>query len=166
MATVPITAEGTQLAVGSDVDEREKPIVSLITVYRHMVGRHGKRSLSKSRHRPRLTTMKSCGFPWCPLQPHDHCRQAALMTHPMAARPSRQAAQRRHRRRPTPEELRLQKSLLFFATGLICLASMVWLLIYWQLGPRFSSNLPFALQLLLVGNLLVYLKTLNFNAFR
>nr|WP_291989279.1 adenylate/guanylate cyclase domain-containing protein [Candidatus Accumulibacter sp. ACC007] len=64
------------------------------------------------------------------------------------------------------EELRLQKSLLFFATGLISLASMVWLSIYWQLGPRFSSNLPFALQLLLVGNLLVYLKTLNFNAFR
>lgn len=64
------------------------------------------------------------------------------------------------------EELRLQKTLLFFATGLISLASMVWLSIYWQLGPRFSSNLPFALQLLLVGNLLVYLKTLNFNAFR
>ncbi|WP_291992442.1 adenylate/guanylate cyclase domain-containing protein [Candidatus Accumulibacter sp. ACC003] len=64
------------------------------------------------------------------------------------------------------EERRLQKSLLFFATGLISLASMVWLSIYWQLGPRFSSNLPFALQLLLIGNLLVYLKTLNFNAFR
>lgn len=68
---------------------------------------------------------------------------------------------------PTDSEtLRLQKSLLFFATGLISLASMVWLSIYWQLGPRFSSNLPFALQLLLVGNLLVYLKTLNFNVFR
>jgi hypothetical protein len=64
------------------------------------------------------------------------------------------------------EELRLQKSLLFFATGLICFTSVVWLLIYWQLGPRFSSNLPFALQLMLVGNLLVYLKTLNFNCFR
>lgn len=64
------------------------------------------------------------------------------------------------------EELRLQKSLLIFATGLISCASMVWLLIYWQLGPRFSSNLPFALQLLLVGNLLVYLKTLDFNVFR
>ncbi|HQC79073.1 MAG TPA: adenylate/guanylate cyclase domain-containing protein [Accumulibacter sp.] len=64
------------------------------------------------------------------------------------------------------EELRLQKSLLVFATGLICLASMVWLLIYWQLGPRFSSNLPFLLQLLLVGNLLIYLKTLDFNVFR
>ena len=64
------------------------------------------------------------------------------------------------------EEQRLQKSLLFFATGLICLASVVWLLLYWQLGPRFPSNLSFALQLLLVRNLLVYLKTLNFNVFR
>ncbi|MBK7676888.1 MAG: hypothetical protein IPJ27_20215 [Candidatus Accumulibacter sp.] len=64
------------------------------------------------------------------------------------------------------ETLRLQKSLMFFATGLICFASIVWLMIYWQLGPRFSSNLPFALQLMLVGNLLVYLKTLDFNVFR
>jgi adenylate cyclase len=40
------------------------------------------------------------------------------------------------------EELRLQKSLLFFATGLICLASIVWLLIYWQLGPRFPPTFP------------------------
>ena len=64
------------------------------------------------------------------------------------------------------EQLRLQKSLLFFATGLISLASMLWLLLYWQLGPRFSSNLPFAVQLLLVGNLLVYLKTLDFHVFR
>ena len=64
------------------------------------------------------------------------------------------------------EELRLQKSLLIFATGLISLASMVWLLVYWQLGPRFSSNLPFAVQLSLVGNLAIYLKTRNFNLFR
>lgn len=64
------------------------------------------------------------------------------------------------------EELRLQKSLLIFATGLICLASVLWLAIYWQLGMRFSSNLPFILQLLLVGNMLVYFKTLNFHFFR
>ena len=31
------------------------------------------------------------------------------------------------------EELRLQKSLLFFATGLICFASIIWLLLYRQL---------------------------------
>ncbi len=64
------------------------------------------------------------------------------------------------------EELRLQKSLLIFATGLISFTSMLWLFIYWQLGPQFSSTIPFVFQLLLVGNLLVYLKTLDFNAFR
>ena len=64
------------------------------------------------------------------------------------------------------EDLRLQKSLLIFATGLICFASMFWLFIYWQLGPQFSSTIPFVFQLLLVGNLLVYLKTLNFEGFR
>ena len=64
------------------------------------------------------------------------------------------------------EDLRLQKSLLIFATGLISFASMFWLFIYWQLGPKFSSTIPFVFQLLLVGNLLVYLKTLDFNAFR
>ncbi|MFZ4538851.1 hypothetical protein [Propionivibrio sp.] len=36
------------------------------------------------------------------------------------------------------EELRLQKSLLIFATGLISFASMFWLFIYLQLGPQFS----------------------------
>ena len=64
------------------------------------------------------------------------------------------------------EELRLQKSLLIFATGLISFTSMLWLFIYWQIGPQFSSTIPFLFQLLLVGNLLVYLKTLNFNGFR
>ncbi len=64
------------------------------------------------------------------------------------------------------EELRLQKSLLIFATGLISLASMLWLFIYWQLGPQISSTIPFVFQILLVGNLVVYMKTLNFDVFR
>ena len=64
------------------------------------------------------------------------------------------------------EELRLQKSLMIFATGLISFTSMLWLFIYWQLGPQFSSTIPFLYQLLLVGNLLVYLKTLKFDVFR
>ena len=63
-------------------------------------------------------------------------------------------------------EVRLQKSLLIFATGLICIASMLWLLIYWQLGPQFSSTIPFVYQLLLSGNLAIYLKTRNFDNFR
>jgi class 3 adenylate cyclase len=64
------------------------------------------------------------------------------------------------------EEMRLNKSLLIFATGLISSASMLWLLLYWQLGPRFSSTIPFAFQLLLTGNLLLYFKTRNFTLFR
>lgn len=64
------------------------------------------------------------------------------------------------------EELRLQKSLLVFATGLISFASMLWLFIYWQLGPQFSSTIPFLFQLLLVGNLAIYIKTSNFDIFR
>lgn len=63
-------------------------------------------------------------------------------------------------------ELRLQKSLLIFATGLVSTGAMLWLFIYWQMGPQFSATAPFAFQLLLVGNLLLYLKTGNFNLFR
>lgn len=63
-------------------------------------------------------------------------------------------------------EVRLQKSLLIFATGLVSFASMFWLFIYWQLGPQFSSTIPFVFQLLLIGNLAVYLHTLNFELFR
>ena len=64
------------------------------------------------------------------------------------------------------EELQLKKSLLMLATGLVCVMSMLWLFIYWQLGPQFSTTVPFAFQLLLAGNLAVYLKTKNFDIFR
>ena len=64
------------------------------------------------------------------------------------------------------EDVRLQKTILIFATGLISFASMLWLFIYWQLGPQVSSTIPFVFQLLLIGNLVVYLKTLKFDFFR
>ena len=64
------------------------------------------------------------------------------------------------------EELQLKKSLLMLATGLVCVMSMLWLFIYWQLGPQFSTTVPFAFQLLLAGNLALYLKTRNFDLFR
>lgn len=64
------------------------------------------------------------------------------------------------------EELRLQKSLLMFATGLVSVTSILWLLLYWQLGPQFSATIPFAFQLLLAGNLAIYLKSGNFAVFR
>jgi class 3 adenylate cyclase len=43
---------------------------------------------------------------------------------------------------------------------------MLWLFLYWQMGPKFSSTAPLAFQLLLVSNLLLFLKTGNFSFFR
>ena len=63
------------------------------------------------------------------------------------------------------DEIRLQKSLLVFATGLISLASTLWLFIYWQFGPQFSAMIPVIFQLLLIGNLLIYLKSQKFDRF-
>ena len=64
------------------------------------------------------------------------------------------------------DEQRLNKSLLMFATGLASVASMLWLVIYWSLGPQLSSTLPFAFQILLAVNLAVYIKWGNFDFFR
>jgi adenylate cyclase len=65
----------------------------------------------------------------------------------------------------TPEE-RLNKSLLLLATGLVCVASILWLAVYWTLGPKLSATLPFVYQLLLAGNLLLYIRSGNFSLFR
>ena len=64
------------------------------------------------------------------------------------------------------EEVRIQKSLLIFATGLVSIATIIWQILYWQMGPQFSSTAPLIFQLLLAGNLALYLKTGDFNAFR
>ena len=64
------------------------------------------------------------------------------------------------------EELRLNKSLLMLATGLVSVAIMVWVIIYSSLGPQISTTLPFAFQILLAGNMLFYIKSRNFGFFR
>ena len=64
------------------------------------------------------------------------------------------------------EEVRLSKSLLMLATGLASVAIMVWVALYWALGPVISATLPLAFQLLLAGNMLLYLRTRNFEYFR
>ena len=64
------------------------------------------------------------------------------------------------------EELKIQKTLLVFATGLLCIASMLWLMLYRELGPQFSSTAPLVFQLALAANLAYYLKSGNFEAFR
>jgi class 3 adenylate cyclase len=64
------------------------------------------------------------------------------------------------------EEQRLNKSLLMLATGLASVAIMVWVGIYSILGPQISTTIPFAFQLLLVGNMFFYIKSRNFDLFR
>ncbi|MDP2821167.1 MAG: adenylate/guanylate cyclase domain-containing protein [Sulfuritalea sp.] len=64
------------------------------------------------------------------------------------------------------EELRLNKSLLMLATGLASVTIMLWVAIYWFLGPQFSTTAPLVFQLLLVGNMLLYIKSGNFDFFR
>ncbi len=64
------------------------------------------------------------------------------------------------------EDMRLAKTLLVFATGLISIASTLWLALYWSLGPKLSATLPFAFQLALAANLALYIKSGNFNFFR
>lgn len=63
-------------------------------------------------------------------------------------------------------ETRLKKSLLIFATGLVCLGSMLWLFLYGQMGPQFSATPPFIFQILLVSNLLYFFRSGNFDLFR
>ena len=64
------------------------------------------------------------------------------------------------------EEQRLNKSLLMFATGLVSVAAMVWVAIYWVLGQKVSSTVPGIFQLVAIGNALLYIKTRNFDVFR
>jgi adenylate cyclase len=64
------------------------------------------------------------------------------------------------------EELRLNKALLMLATGLVSVATMVWVTLYSILGPQFSATIPFAFQILLAGNMLFYIKSRNFEFFR
>ena len=64
------------------------------------------------------------------------------------------------------EDEKLNKSLLMLATGLLCLAIMIWTGLYSYIGPQFSSTWPMAVQILVVGNVLLYIKTQDFNTFR
>jgi len=64
------------------------------------------------------------------------------------------------------EETRQAKSLLVFATGLLSIATGLWLLLYWLTGPKLSSTLPFLFQVLLAANLAFYIHSGNFQWFR
>lgn len=64
------------------------------------------------------------------------------------------------------EELKLNKQLLVFATGLVCAASMLWLVIYWVIGSQLSATLPYLYAVALAANLLFYVQWRNFDFFR
>jgi adenylate cyclase len=63
-------------------------------------------------------------------------------------------------------EVMLAKSLLLLASGLTCVAATLWVALYWIVGPQFSSTLPFAFQIMLAGNVLLFVLTRNFDFFR
>ena len=64
------------------------------------------------------------------------------------------------------EEIRLKKHVLLFSCGLMIGGSAIWLGLYHLLGLSLPATLPFSVELISVGTLLVYLWTLNFRFFR
>ena len=64
------------------------------------------------------------------------------------------------------DDLRLRKTLLIFASGLMNMAAIVWLAIYWALGLKLPTTIPLAYQVISALILVVYLKTRNFDFFR
>jgi adenylate cyclase len=64
------------------------------------------------------------------------------------------------------EELRLKKTILLFACGLMIAAASLWLALYQALGLPVSASLPVAFQLASLATLVYYLVTLNFDVFR
>lgn len=64
------------------------------------------------------------------------------------------------------EELRLNKQLLLFATGLVSVATMLWVSLYWLFGIQVPVTWPYLFLLALAGNVLLYIATRNFGLFR
>jgi class 3 adenylate cyclase len=64
------------------------------------------------------------------------------------------------------EELRLRKTILLFASGATAIAAFVWLGIYWLMGLKLPTTIPFLYQVLTALILGIYLKTRNFDFYR
>ena len=63
-------------------------------------------------------------------------------------------------------EVRLRKTLLMFASGLMNLAAILWLMIYWSMGLKLPTSVPLGFQLVSAAILAIYLRTRNFDFFR
>jgi len=68
--------------------------------------------------------------------------------------------------RPTlsPEE-KLSGDMLVLTTGLMVLASVLWLSVYWSMGQQFSVSITLAFQALSAGTIAFYLKTRRLQLF-
>jgi adenylate cyclase len=64
------------------------------------------------------------------------------------------------------DEVRLRKTLLMFASGLMNMAAILWLLIYWWMGLKLPTSVPLGFQVVSAAVLAIYLRTRNFNFFR
>jgi adenylate cyclase len=64
------------------------------------------------------------------------------------------------------DEIKLRKTLLMFASGLMNMAAILWLLIYWWMGLKLPTSVPLGFQVISAVVLFVYLRTRNFNFFR
>lgn len=64
------------------------------------------------------------------------------------------------------DEVRLRKTLLMFASGLMNMAAIIWLAIYWSMGLTLPTSIPLGFQVLSASVLLIYLRTRNFDFFR
>jgi adenylate cyclase len=61
------------------------------------------------------------------------------------------------------EDLRIRKTILVFAMGIMIAAPMFWLALYWAMGLKLSATLPLAYQLASVATYLVYARTGSFQ---
>ena len=64
------------------------------------------------------------------------------------------------------EDLRLRKSMLLLAAGLMNIAAVLWLAIYWVMGLKLPTSLPLGYQVASALLLIYYLKTKNFDHYR
>ena len=64
------------------------------------------------------------------------------------------------------DEVKLRKTLLMLASGLMNMAAILWLLIYWWMGLKLPTSVPLGFQVVSATVLAIYLRTRNFNFFR
>jgi adenylate cyclase len=64
------------------------------------------------------------------------------------------------------EVMRLRKTVLLLASGLMNISAILWLAIYWSMGLKLPSTIPFTFQILSAVVVFIFLRTQNFAFFR